>query len=121
MGHGQRLYWYWLVLALLAAPWPMPARRALADTFQVTKTADTRDGRCDADCSLREAVIAANANPGSDTIDVPVGTYVLRLTGVGEDAAATGDLDITDTSGELRLTGGGPDETIIDGNNTDRV
>jgi CSLREA domain-containing protein len=37
-------------------------------TFVVTKTADTADGACDADCSLREAIIAANALPGLDSI-----------------------------------------------------
>ena len=42
--------------------------------FVVTKTADTNDGSCNADCSLREAIVAANANPGGDTIafDIPV-------------------------------------------------
>ena len=32
-----------------------------AAEFVVTKTADTSDGVCDADCSLREAVLAANS------------------------------------------------------------
>ncbi|HEY0098935.1 MAG TPA: CSLREA domain-containing protein [Pyrinomonadaceae bacterium] len=43
------------------------------DTFTVTKTADTNDNLCNADCSLREAINAANANPGADTIlfDIP--------------------------------------------------
>jgi CSLREA domain-containing protein len=41
-----------------------------ATTFPVTKTADTDDGTCDPDCSLREAIDAANTNPGAD--DVPV-------------------------------------------------
>ncbi|MCM3872218.1 MAG: CSLREA domain-containing protein [Pyrinomonadaceae bacterium] len=42
--------------------------------FIVTKTADTSDGLCDPDCSLREAIVAANANPGADTIafNIPV-------------------------------------------------
>lgn len=40
-----------------------------AATFTVTKTADTNDGTCDADCSLREAVVAANTNAGHDTIE----------------------------------------------------
>jgi CSLREA domain-containing protein len=39
---------------------------ALAATWTVTKTADTNDGVCDADCSLREAV--ASAAVTSDTI-----------------------------------------------------
>jgi CSLREA domain-containing protein len=42
---------------------------ALAMTFTVTKTADTNDGVCDADCSLREAIVAANAAPGNDIIE----------------------------------------------------
>lgn len=88
-------------------------------TFTVTKTADTNDGMCDADCSLREAIIAANANPGADIINFSVhGTFVLSLTGTGEDAAASGDLDIT---GALTLQGVAPSLTIIDGNLTDRV
>ncbi len=37
-------------------------------TFIVTKTADTNDGACDADCSLREAITAANATTAQDTI-----------------------------------------------------
>ena len=36
---------------------------AFAADFVVTKTADTNDGVCNADCSLREAIIAANAEP----------------------------------------------------------
>ena len=43
-------------------------------TFTVTKTADTNDGVCDADCSLREAITAANANLGLDTIAFHIGT-----------------------------------------------
>ena len=42
--------------------------QAAAITFTVTKTADTSDSICDADCSLREAITAANANVGTDTI-----------------------------------------------------
>jgi CSLREA domain-containing protein len=35
---------------------------AVVQTFTVTKTADTNDGTCNADCSLREAITAANNN-----------------------------------------------------------
>src|SRR3954464_15043943 len=34
--------------------------------FTVTKTADTNDGICDADCSLREAIRAANADASAN-------------------------------------------------------
>ena len=45
---------------------------AAAATYSVTKTADASDGTCDADCSLREAVSAANATPGA--VLIPAGT-----------------------------------------------
>ena len=42
---------------------------AVAATFTVNSTADTDDGICDvANCTLREAINASNANPGKDTI-----------------------------------------------------
>ncbi|HIQ05941.1 MAG TPA: CSLREA domain-containing protein, partial [Anaerolineae bacterium] len=51
-----------LLLVLVVAP-------VLADTFTVNTTADYDDGSCDAgDCTLREAIIAANSSPGPDTI-----------------------------------------------------
>jgi CSLREA domain-containing protein len=45
-----------------------------SQTFVVTKTADTDDGACDADCSLREAITAANATPTADTINFDIPT-----------------------------------------------
>lgn len=91
---------------------------AFAATFTVTKVADTNDGVCDADCSLREAITAANASAGADTITVPAGTYTLSIAGTGEDANASGDLDITD---DLTINGAGNTATIIDGADIDRV
>lgn len=89
-----------------------------AATFTVTKTADTADGVCDADCSLREAIIAANALTGADTIAVPAGVYTLTIAGRGEDAGATGDFDITDA---LAINGADARTTIIDGGGLDRL
>src|SRR5688500_1225344 len=40
-----------------------------AATFTVTKTTDTSDGACDVDCSLREAINAANFIESNDTIE----------------------------------------------------
>jgi CSLREA domain-containing protein len=84
---------------------------SVAQGYVVTKVADTNDGACDADCSLREAVIAANANPGVDTITLPAGEYPLTLAGE-EDAAATGDLDITE---DLIINGASKETTTLNG------
>jgi CSLREA domain-containing protein len=99
-----------VVLALAVGP--LPAARAAV--FTVTKTADTADGTCNADCSLREAIISANSTAGTDTIVLPPGTYVLTINLAGQDdASAEGDLDIT---ADATLTGAGASTTVVDGN-----
>ncbi len=95
-----------LGLLLLAAAAPVGA-----DLYIVRKTADTNDGVCDADCSLREAIVAANANPGIDYVTVPAGTYELTIPGFEEDLCATGDLDVTEGA---FISGAGPGETVVD-------
>ncbi len=79
----------------------------------VTTTTDSTDNS-----SLRACIIWSNANSGTDTITVPAGTYTLTLAGTGEDAANTGDLDITD---DVIINGNAAAATIIDGNSLDRV
>ena len=80
---------------------------AQAATYDVNSTADTPLGSsapCDGlgTCTLRAAIQAANASASTaDTINVPAGTYTLSRTGINEENAATGDLDITDSA--LRL------------------
>lgn len=81
--------------------------------FTVSKTADTNDGLCNADCSLREAIGAANAAAGADSITLPAGTYTLTIAnsgGLNEDNNAQGDLDINDA---LTIAGAGSATTII--------
>jgi CSLREA domain-containing protein len=89
-----------------------------ADTFLVTRFVDKNDGACGRDCSLREAVLAANQHPGFDAILLPPGTYRLSIAGTDEDLGATGDLDVAD---DLLIIGPGPGETVIDGGGIDRV
>jgi CSLREA domain-containing protein len=89
-----------------------------AAEFTVTKTEDTRDGQCNEDCSLREAIQAANVTTNSDTILLPAGVFTITLGGNNEDFAATGDLDITN---DLIIKGAGPEQTIIDGKGQDRI
>ena len=99
-------------MSLLAAP---PANAA---TFTVTKTADTADGSCNADCSLREAVIAANDAPGPDTVVVPAGHYLLTRTGPQDEVGSvTGDLDIFSVS--VTIVGAGMGATVIDAGGMD--
>ena len=69
------------------------------------------------DCSLRGAIINANSDPGVDPIVInlqPATTYSLTLpNATQENAAATGDLDITTTFHSVTILGGGP-STVID-------
>ncbi|MBM3969023.1 MAG: hypothetical protein FJ302_04030, partial [Planctomycetes bacterium] len=69
--------------------------------------------------TLRATIMQANARVGEDTIILSPGTYSLTLSGREEDAAATGDLDITETT--LNIIGSGTDQTFIDGGQVDRI
>lgn len=101
-----------------------PVQVAAAASLTVTTTADELNA--DGDCSLREAVRAANTNlpvdqcpagGSTDTITLPGGTYRLGLAGADEDAALTGDLDL---SGTLTLAGAGAAATTLDAAGLDR-
>ena len=103
----------------------MYAPIARAATITVTTTDD--EVNSDGDCSLREAVRAANldqavdacpAGNGADTIRLPAGTYILTVAGMSEDAALTGDLDITE---DLTINGARRTNTTIDAGGLDRV
>ena len=109
--------------ALLVLP---PA--ALAATIGVTTTGDEFNAN-GAACSLREAVWSSNndsaaqapgctAGSGLDTIEVPEGTYNLARGGPSENAAVTGDLDVT-APATIRHVGSG--STIVDAKGLDRV
>ena len=93
----------WPNRVLLAAlAWVLAAcSRGPTSDLIVTKFDDTNDGECTSrDCSLREAVTAANATEQAEIIHLPEGTYTLTLTGSGEDGAVSGDLDLV---GEVTL------------------
>ncbi len=89
---------------------------AAAATIQVNTTAD--ENGTGGNCSIREAVTAANTNAafggcpagsGADTITFSVnGTFLLTL----------GELLVTDS---LTISGNGQSDTILDGNNASRV
>ncbi len=86
---------------------------ANAATFNVTKTADTADGTCDSDCSLREAITAANNLPGADVINLPAGTYTTTISTTNENANANGDFDIT---GSVNIIGASEAATFVEAN-----
>ena len=86
-----------LTLIVVAAPWAW-AGTAQGASLDVTKTADTDDGVCDADCSLREAIAVAIAG---DTVNVPTGTYTLTM-----------GTELT-IGTSLTLNGAGSGDTII--------
>ncbi|MCC5954140.1 MAG: right-handed parallel beta-helix repeat-containing protein [Acidimicrobiia bacterium] len=124
-GATKAVHWPLHALGLAGLWLLLSACDPSAMLLEVNSTADLPDanpgdGICEAtpgmgDCTLRAAVMEANAVPKVDTIDLGWGnTYVLTLAGSGEDAAATGDLDITES---VTIKGA----SIIDGNGTDRV
>jgi len=103
--------------------------RTLLTVFTVNTTTDTIDANpgdgiaadLDGNTSLRAAVMEANAMAGDNTITLPAGTYSFTITGTREDAAAQGDLDITDTEGTLTISGVEELASIIHANYVDRV
>ena len=95
------------LLLLTGAFLIVPQQAAQAASYTVSKTEDTNDGTCDADCSLREAITAANASAAADTITFGVnGTFTL-----------VSALPIIANNGTLTFTGNGRANTIISGNN----
>lgn len=102
-----------------------PARNAAGTEILVTSQAD--DVTVNGNCTLREAIRAANLNQGvdacpagsgADVITLPEGRYYLTIEGSGEKEGLTGDLDIQD---DVSLQGAGMQKTIIDGEMPDRI
>ena len=115
-----------LALLLLSVWFALLPITAEAVTFTVNSTIDDvdaapGDGACatvGGVCTLRAAIQEANALAGPDTIVLKAKKYYLTIAGTGEDVAATGDLDITDS---LTIKGVSSAQTIINGGALDRV
>lgn len=109
-----------LVRLFLGAQVPSATAATPSGTLIVTRMDDPVPNGCAANgCSLREAIIEANLNPSLTVVMIPMtGTIELSIAGAGEDAAATGDLDITT---EIQVIGLGAEVTIVDANGIDRV
>ena len=92
------------------------ANAVSAVTYTVTKIADTSDGACDADCSLREAITAAGASATDDTIEFSAAVF-----GTAQTIVLSGtDLIITNNGG-LVINGTGTNLLTVSGNNVSRV
>jgi CSLREA domain-containing protein len=62
----RRIYTITLILILLFLTWSPATGSAVDIPYIVNTTFDENDGKCDdGDCSLRDAIILANLNPGS--------------------------------------------------------
>ncbi len=119
---------------LAAVLWPIGLLFSVpgsAATIVVDSSFDDLDQAPNGNCTLREALVAANGNaavdgcaagepgPGvTDVILVPAGIYTLTIAGGDEDQAQSGDLDITDS---VSIEGAGARFTILDAAGIDRV
>ncbi len=104
-----------VIVTLLIGLLALPSHVARAAVIAVTTTADELNA--DGDCSLREALLAANtdgsvdacaAGSGADTISLPAGTFLYT---------SAAELSI---SHDLTLIGAGPLSTVIDAGNLAR-
>jgi len=116
-----------LTLVILAAP----VRAARAADFAVDTTDDTvdvtpGDGVCadaGSHCSLRAAVMEANALGDPRSIALAAATYTFTIPPAAPQQfepvdADAGDLDVT---GDITITGATRDTTIIDANHLSRL
>ena len=100
-----------LALAMLLAAYSVDAA-----VYTVNKTADTNDGTCNADCSLREAITAANGTVDNDEI-----VFALPLFGTPQTITlASGELTVAN-NGSLLIDGPGANLLTISGNNASRI
>lgn len=105
----------WTVVALVGLGVGVSPGVSIAATFNVNSSADlpdrdTTDGTCEAtfnqnDCTVRAAIMEANAQAGTDTINLQGGTVDLTQSGASPDTESIGDLDITD---DVNIVGNSP-------------
>ena len=87
------------IAALAAYQRHDPAEPAYAATFIITAADDVDDGTCDAaHCSLREAILAANASSGADLITFAIGSGPVTISPAAALPAISGTLTIDGTT-----------------------
>ena len=109
-GASRRASLAWV--AALALSLALPASGASAKVLRPTRFDDPVPDACrQHDCSLREAVIAANKSDAPDTIKLGKGHYRLSVPENPSDDAMGGDLDVFHTA---TIVGKGPAKTSVD-------
>ncbi len=89
------------------------------NTFLDTVAVNLKNGKdASGHISLRSAIMAADAKGGNNKIILPAGDFTLTIPAASGDGNANGDLDI---DANVSIQGRGAGNTIIDGNNIDRV
>jgi CSLREA domain-containing protein len=113
--------------ASLAAALLLGSFASIASANPITPSTTADDFTNNGNCTLREAVQAANtdmavdqcpAGKGGDLIQLGALTYDLGLPGAKEDGNQTGDLDVTSP---LTIQGQGAGTTTIDAHSIDRA
>src|SRR2546429_9358809 len=109
-----------LCLAALLGGVALGVSEVRAASFTVTRTDDTERGTCSpGDCSLREAIEAANAlAPETSTITLPAGTYVLTIS---QRLSMTADITITGAGSATTIVDGGQLVGVFDTPGTDEI
>jgi hypothetical protein len=102
-----------VLMLVLATP-------AVANTYLVTRTGDPTPSGCHKhNCSLREALNAANSHPGADTVVLEGGkTYNLTIPRGTNGDANSGDLDVV---GEVTVKRSGPRRATVNAHGIDSV
>lgn len=113
------------ILAILTVSSAVYAAPEVTTTYTVNSTADEPDANLNipacksasGKCTLRAAIMQGNKQGGNIVINVPPAIYILLHSGLAEDQAKTGDLDVYGNV-TIQGVGGSP---VIDGFLRDRV
>ncbi len=113
-GYSSAFWRHWALIVLVACAVGLPS---LGATFVVDRL-DDANGSCEpGDCSLREALLAAEDTPEPDTVIVPPGRHTLSIPPVSPGDPAGGSLAIVHFDVEIIAPAG----AIIDAQGIDRV
>ncbi len=87
-----------------------------AQTLTVTKVEDSNDGSCNSDCSLREAIAAANASNDASLVN-----FEPQMFGVARTITLTSGELVFEQNRRVSIAGPGSSLLTISGNNASRV